>query len=254
MSEPALQPRRWRVAAVAGATRKAEPMVAASKPSRSLAEEGIWLGRLVASLLPGEPEALGLLALMLHAEARRGARRTARREFVPLADQDPAVWDAGLIDEAEALLLRAVSMNGIGRYQLEAAAQSAHANRRVTGRKDWAAIVQIYDALLTIIDSPVVAINRAVACAEADSPAAGLAALAAIANDSRLSDYQPYWAACAELRREQAISPRQKPHINARSAWNPIPRYAAFCSSVAVVCAIPPPAKEARDLPGTLLD
>jgi RNA polymerase sigma-70 factor (ECF subfamily) len=166
---------------------------------RSLAEEGIWLGRLVASLLPEEPEALGLLALMLHAEARRGARRTARREFVPLADQDPALWDARLIDEAEALLLRAVSMNGIGRYQLEAAAQSAHAHRRATGRTDWAAIVQIYDALLKIVDSPVVAINRAVACAEAHGPAAGLAALAAIANDSRLSDYQPYWAACAEL-------------------------------------------------------
>jgi RNA polymerase sigma-70 factor (ECF subfamily) len=166
---------------------------------RNLAEEGIWLGGLAASLLPKEPEAIGLLALMLHAEARRGARRTARGEFVPLADQDPALWDARLIDEAEALLLRALSMNAIGRYQLEAAAQSAHANRRLTGRTDWAAIVQIYDALLTIIDSPVVAINRAVACAEAGGPAEGLAALAAIANDSRLTDYQPYWAACAEL-------------------------------------------------------
>jgi RNA polymerase sigma-70 factor (ECF subfamily) len=166
---------------------------------RNLAEEGIWLGGLVASLLPEEPEALGLLALMLHAEARRGARRNTRGEFVPLADQDPALWDARLIDEAEALLLRALSMNAIGRYQLEAAAQSAHANRRLTGRTDWAAIVQIYDALLTIIDSPVVAINRAVACAEAGGPAEGLAALAAIASDSRLTDYQPYWAACAEL-------------------------------------------------------
>jgi RNA polymerase sigma-70 factor (ECF subfamily) len=166
---------------------------------RSLAEEGIWLGGLVASLLPEEPEALGLLALMLHAEARRGARRTALGEFVPLADQDPALWDARLIDEAEALLLRAVGMNAIGRYQLEAAAQSAHANRRVTGRTDWAAIVQIYDALLMIIDSPVVAINRAVACAEAGGPAAGLAALAALADDARLTNYQPYWAACAEL-------------------------------------------------------
>ena len=166
---------------------------------RNLAEEGIWLGGLVASLLPDDPEALGLLALMLHAEARRGARRTAQGEFVPLADQDPALWDSRLIDEAEALLRRAASMNAIGRYQLEAAAQSAHANRRLTGRTDWAAIVQIYDALVTITDSPVVAINRAVACAEADGPAAGLAALIAIGNDSRLADYQPFWAARAEL-------------------------------------------------------
>jgi RNA polymerase sigma-70 factor (ECF subfamily) len=166
---------------------------------RNLAEEGIWLGGLVASLLPEEPEALGLLALMLHAEARRGARRTAQGEFVPLADQDPALWDTHLIDNAEALLLRASGMNAIGRYQLEAAAQSAHAHRRLTGRTDWAAIVQIYDALLDITDSPVVAINRAVACAEARGPAAGLAALAVMTNDSRLADYQPFWAARAEL-------------------------------------------------------
>ncbi len=166
---------------------------------RNLAEEGIWLGRLVVSLLPQEPEALGLLALMLHAEARRGARRTAQGEFVPLADQDPGLWDARLIDEAEALLLRAAGMNAIGRYQLEAAAQSAHASRRLIGRTDWAAIVQIYDALLAITASPVVAINRAVACAEAAGPAAGLAALAPMASDPRLADYQPYWAARAEL-------------------------------------------------------
>jgi RNA polymerase sigma-70 factor (ECF subfamily) len=166
---------------------------------RNLAEEGIWLGGLVASLLPEEPEALGLLALMLHAEARHGARRTAQGEFVPLADQDPALWDTHLIDDAEALLLRASGMNAVGRYQLEAAAQSAHAHRRLTGRTDWAAIVQIYDALLDITDSPVVAINRAVACAEARGPAAGLAALAVMTNDSRLADYQPFWAARAEL-------------------------------------------------------
>ena len=166
---------------------------------RNLAEEGIWLGRLVASLLPQEPEALGLLALMLHAEARRGARRTPQGEFVPLAAQDPASWDPQLIAEAEALLLRAVRLNAIGRYQLEAAAQSAHASRRLTGHTDWAAIVQIYDALLALTASPVVAINRAVALAEVSGPAAGLAALAAIVDDARLADYQPIWAARAEL-------------------------------------------------------
>ena len=166
---------------------------------RNLAEEGIWLGRLAASLLPEEPEALGLLALMLHAEARRGARRDAEGEYVPLAEQDPALWKAELIDEAEALLFRASRINQIGRYQLEAAMQSAHAARRRTGRTDWAAIVQIYDSLLAITDSPVVAINRAIALAETVDPAAALAALDALAGDDRLADYQPWWAARAGL-------------------------------------------------------
>jgi RNA polymerase sigma-70 factor (ECF subfamily) len=166
---------------------------------RSLAEEGIWLGRLVASLLPEEPEALGLLALMLHAEARRGARRNRRGEYVPLAEQDPQAWNTPMIEEAEALLFRASRMGAVGRYQLEAAVQSAHVVRRLTGRTDWAAIERLYDALLEIIDSPVVAINRAIAIAEARGPAAGLQALDALAEDARLADYQPYWAARAGL-------------------------------------------------------
>jgi RNA polymerase sigma-70 factor (ECF subfamily) len=166
---------------------------------RNLAEEGIWLGRLVASLLPEEPEALGLLALMLHAEARRGARRNPRGEYVPLADQDPQLWNTTLIEEAEALLFRASRMGAVGRYQLEAAVQSAHVVRRLTGRTDWAAIERIYDALLGIIDSPVVAINRAIAIAETRGPAAGLLTLDALADDARLTEYQPYWAARAGL-------------------------------------------------------
>jgi len=165
----------------------------------NLAAEGIWLGRLVASLLPEEPEALGLLALMLHAEARRGARRGARGDYVPLADQDPAAWDAGMIEEAEALLIRASRMGAIGRYQLEAAVQSAHAARRRTGRADWAAIERLYARLYAITRSPVVAINRAVALAEMRGPAAGLAALDDLAKDARLAEYQPYWAARAGL-------------------------------------------------------
>jgi RNA polymerase sigma-70 factor, ECF subfamily len=166
---------------------------------RNLAEEGIWLGRLVASLLPDEPEALGLLALMLHADARRGARRNAHGEYVPLADQDPALWDTPLIEEAETLLFRASAMGAIGRYQLEAAVQSAHVVRRRTGRSDWAAIERLYDALSAITGSPVVAINRAIAVAETHGPAAGLAALDKVADDGRLAEYQPYWAARAGL-------------------------------------------------------
>src|SRR5215475_8699301 len=168
---------------------------------RNLAGEGIWLGRLVVSLMPEEPEALGLLALMLHAEARREARRNARGDYVPLGDQDPDLWDTKLIDEAEALLSRASRLGVLGRYQLEAAVQSAHAVRRRSGQPDWGAIEQFYDALLALTGSPVVAINRAIAIAETRGPAAGLAALDALADDGRLAEYQPYWAARAGLLR-----------------------------------------------------
>lgn len=166
---------------------------------RNLATEGIWLGRLVASLIPDEPETLGLLSLMLFADARRTARRSPDGDFVPLAEQDVALWDDKLIDEAEALLRRAAIMGTIGRYQLEAAVQSAHTARRRSGRTDWTAIRQLYDALMAIAGSPVVAINRAVAIAEAEGAAEGLAALDEIGGDKRLAEYQPYWAARAEL-------------------------------------------------------
>lgn len=166
---------------------------------RNLSGEGIWLGRLVVSLLPDEPEAIGLLALMLHAEARRGARRNAAGDYVPLAEQEARLWDAALISEAEALLSRAAWFGAAGRYQLEAAVQSAHAERRLTGGTDWGAIVKLYDALLALTGSPVVAINRAVAVAEAQGAQAGLGALAALSGDARLADYQPYWAARAGL-------------------------------------------------------
>jgi RNA polymerase sigma-70 factor (ECF subfamily) len=166
---------------------------------RNLAEEGIWLGRLVVSLLPDQPEALGLLSLMLHAQARRDARRDPEGDYVPLAEQDPAAWDHAMIDEAEALLARASALPGTGRYQLEAAVQSAHVVRRRTGRPDWEAIERIYDALLALTGSPVVAINRAIALAETRGPAAGLAALEALAREPRLAEYQPWWAARAGL-------------------------------------------------------
>ena len=166
---------------------------------RNLAEEGIWLGRLIASLLPDEPEALGLLSLMLHTEARRRARRDAQGDFVPLADQSTWLWNIEMITEAEALLRRAQSMGRIGRYQLEAAVQSAHAVRRLSGSADWAAIVTLYDALLSLTGSPVVAVNRAVALAETDGASAGLSALDRACADARMENYQPYWAARAEL-------------------------------------------------------
>ena len=130
-----------------------------------LAEEALFLGRLVTELLPREPEALGLLALMLHAEARRVPAH-AQGEYVPLAEQDTSLWDPQMIDAAESLLLRASTMGDIGRYQLEGALQSAHVHRRRTGHSNWPAVVQLYDVLLTLSGSPVVAINRALAVAE----------------------------------------------------------------------------------------
>ena len=166
---------------------------------RHLAEEAIWLGRLVASLLPDEPEAQGLLALMLHAEARRSARRSPQGDYVPLAEQDIAQWNHAMIDEAEALLHHASRRGIAGRYQLEAAVQSAHSIRRRGGDADWPAIVSLYDALMTMTESPVVAINRAVAIAEVEGAETGLAALDTLAEDPRLRDYQPYWAARAGL-------------------------------------------------------
>ena len=165
---------------------------------RNLASEAIWLGQLVARLMPDEPEALCLLSLMLHAEARRPARRDTEGKFVPLADQDVCLWDAGLIAEADALLVRAGVFETMGRYHIEAAIQSVHAARRMTGRTDWPALAIFYEALTTITASPVAAVNRAVAVAYAGDPANGLALLDAI-GDPRLDQYQPYWAARAEL-------------------------------------------------------
>jgi predicted RNA polymerase sigma factor len=166
---------------------------------RDLAEEAIYLGRVVSELLPNEPEALGLLALMLHAESRRRARRSADGEYVPLAEQNTSLWNADMIAEAESLLFRASAMHALGRYQLEAAIQSAHAVRVRTGRSDWSAIVSLYDALLAMSGSPVAAVNRALAVAEVSGADKALEDLNAIGGDVRVAQYQPYWAARAEL-------------------------------------------------------
>ncbi len=166
---------------------------------RDLTEEALFLARLVTELLPDEPEALGLLALMLHAEARRRARRNGDGEYVPLAEQDPALWDSQMIEEAEAVLRRASGLRSIGRYQLEGALQSAHVYRCRTGHGNWAEVVQLYDALFALDGSPVVAINRALAIAELHGASAALDAMQEVAADGRLAEYQPYWAARAEL-------------------------------------------------------
>jgi RNA polymerase sigma-70 factor (ECF subfamily) len=166
---------------------------------RDLAEEALFLGQLVTQMLPGEAEAIGLLALMFYVEARRPARRNAQGDYVPLEDQDVSLWDWDLIDAAETLLSRASAMAAIGRYQIEAALQSAHVHRRHGGHANWPAVVQLYDALLAHSGSPVVALNRALAVAEVSGAAAALEILQELAQDARLREYQPYWAARAEL-------------------------------------------------------
>ncbi len=165
-----------------------------------IAGEAIWLARLVVSLLPAEPEAKGMLALMLYAEARRPARRDAAGAYVPLEQQDTSLWDDSQIRLAEALLHDANSGGPSGRYQLEAAIQSAHGARRLAGRNNWPAIVALYDHLLARTHSPVVILNRAVALAELQGTDAALAAIAPLAGDKRMQTYQPYWAALGHLR------------------------------------------------------
>jgi predicted RNA polymerase sigma factor len=172
----------------------------AADPARGdLSGEALFLGRLLAELAPDEPEVLGLVALMLYAEARRAARRGSDGEYRPLDAQDPAHWDAGMTLAADDLLRRAARWRKAGRYQLEAALQSAHMARRRTGDDNWDDIVVLYDALLSLTGSPVVAVNRAVAVAKARGPQAGLAALPDAPPSSSLETYQPYWAARAEI-------------------------------------------------------
>ncbi len=165
-----------------------------------IADEAVWLARLLVSLLPAEPEAKGMLALMLYAESRRAARRDQTGAYIPLEQQDTSLWDDSQIRLAEALMRDANQAGPTGRYQLEAAIQSAHTARRLAGRNNWPAIVALYDHLLARTHSPVVILNRAVALAELEGAPAALAAIASLVDDKRMQSYQPYWAALGHLR------------------------------------------------------
>jgi RNA polymerase sigma-70 factor (ECF subfamily) len=165
-----------------------------------IAEEAVWLARLVVSLLPHQPEAKGMLALMLYAEARRSARRDASGAYVPLEEQETRLWDQTHIAFAERLLHEASQSGPTGRYQLEAAIQSAHTARRMTGVANWPIVVKLYDHLLDLTNSPVVVLNRAVAFAEVEGADAALnGAIATLGSDTRMLGYQPYWAARGNL-------------------------------------------------------
>jgi predicted RNA polymerase sigma factor len=175
-----------------------DDMAGVDQRGRDLAEEAIWLARVLLQLMPGEAEVRGLLALMLHCEARRPARRGPDGRYIPLSAQDTQQWSLPLIDEAERHLAAASSRNCAGRFQLEAAIQSVHAERARSGRTEWAATVLFYEQLIRISPTLGARIGYAAAVGEANGPQAGLAALDRIDRDAT-SSYQPYWAVRAHL-------------------------------------------------------
>ncbi len=175
-----------------------DDMAGVDQRGRDLTEEAIWLARVLLQLIPGEAEVRGLLALMLHCEARRPARRGRDGRFVPLLEQDSQQWSLPLIEEAEQHLAQASSRGRAGRFQLEAAIQSVHAERARTGRTEWAAIALFYEQLIRISPTLGTRTGHAAAVAEANGPEAGLAALAGIDPDDVFA-YQPYWAVRAHL-------------------------------------------------------
>ncbi len=162
-----------------------------------LCAEAIRLARLLAELLPDEAEVIGLLALLLLVASRRGARTTPDGDLVLLADQDRSRWDPALIAEGQALVRRCLRRNQPGPYQLQAAINAVHSDAPVASATDWRQIVQLYDQLLSLAPSPVVALNRAVAVAEVDGPAAALA----LVDRLDLDGYHLFHAVRADLLR-----------------------------------------------------
>ena len=173
-----------------------------------LSGEAIRLGRLLIELLP-EPEAIGLLALMLLHESRRTARASPSGELILLADQDRSLWNREQIAEGSALVERALTSRRAGPYAIQAAIAAVHANASNAEATDWSEIVGLYDVLLRVDPSPVIELNRAVAVAMRDGPSAGLALIDAILARGDLQDYRLAHAAQADMyrrleRREQA--------------------------------------------------
>jgi predicted RNA polymerase sigma factor len=184
-----------------------DDMAGVDQRGRDLAEEAIWLARVLLHLMPGEAEVRGLLALMLHCEARRPARRGPDGRYVPLSEQDPRQWSLPLIEEAERHLVEASKHSRTGRFQLEAAIQSVHAERARSGRTEWPAIALFYAQLIRISPTLGTRTGYAAAVAETKGAEAGLAALDGIGPDD-VSSYQPYWAVRAHLLRRLGKTPQ----------------------------------------------
>ncbi|MGH7775836.1 MAG: RNA polymerase sigma factor [Candidatus Dormibacterales bacterium] len=162
-----------------------------------LCDEAVRLGRLVAQLMPTEPEAVGLLALMLLTHSRRDARVDEEGRLVLLADQDRSRWNRTLIDEGQALVRQCLARNQPGPFQLQAAIQAVHADAALSGSTDWWQILQLYNQLMAVAPSPVVALNRAVAVAEVEGPDAALSLIDSL----DLGDFRTYHAVRADLLR-----------------------------------------------------
>jgi RNA polymerase sigma-70 factor (ECF subfamily) len=175
-----------------------ENMSSSAQSEQSFVAEALYLARLVVCLLAEEPEAQGLLALMLYCEARRSARRTTAGAFVPLSEQDTAQWSRPHLEEAERLLMQAARHGKLGRFQLEAAIQSAHILRGVHGVSNWEAVAHLYEGLIRIAPTHGAFIGHAIAMAESQSPEAGLLLLDALPFDA-IKSHQPFWAARAHL-------------------------------------------------------
>jgi predicted RNA polymerase sigma factor len=175
-----------------------DDMAGVDQPGRDLAEEAIWLARVLLQLMPEDAEVHGLLALMLHCEARRDARRGLDDRYIPLSKQDTKRWSLPLIEEAERHLAEAFWQGRSGRFQLEAAIQSVHAERARSGRINWAAIAMFYEQLIRISPTLGTRTGYAAAVGEANGPEAGLAVLDGI-DPGDVSAYQPYWAVRAHL-------------------------------------------------------
>jgi RNA polymerase sigma-70 factor (ECF subfamily) len=164
---------------------------------RELCAEAIRLGRVLAELMPDEPEVLGLLALMLLVDARRDARATPDGALVLLADQDRSRWDRDQIAEGQALVRRCLRRNQPGPYQVQAAINAVHSDAPAAAATDWRQVLVLYDRLLALAPSPVVALNRAVAVAEVEGPAAALA----LVDGLELEGYHLFHAVRADLLR-----------------------------------------------------
>ncbi|MEU1590461.1 DUF6596 domain-containing protein [Micromonospora sp. NPDC005710] len=166
-----------------------------------LAEEAIRLGRILRRLLPAEREVAGLLALMLLVHARRDARTGPDGAMVLLDDQDRGRWDRQMIEEGRGLVVVALTGPGPGPYGVQAAIAALHDEAADVASTDWPQVVALYDVLLGLVPSPIVALNRAAAVAMRDGPAAGLALLDELADEPRLRGHHPYPAARADLLR-----------------------------------------------------
>jgi predicted RNA polymerase sigma factor len=175
-----------------------EDMAGADQRGRDLAEEALWLARVLLQLMPGEAEVQGLLALMLHCEARRAARRGPDGRYIPLSEQDPNQWLVALTEEAERHLSEAFKQGRVGRFQLEAAIQSVHSERARTGRTEWPAVARFYEQLVHISPALGARTGYAAAIAEMNGPEVGIELLDDIEAEA-VSDYQPYWAVRAHL-------------------------------------------------------